>query len=52
MCEDGGRADRVIDPAPISSGLGREKLQATGGKAQRDGSRVDMTVGMRSKVVG
>ena len=52
MCEDGGRADRAIDPAPISSGLGREKLQATGGKAQRDRGRVDMAVGVGSKVVG
>ncbi len=52
MCEDGGRADKAIDPAPTSSGLGGEKLQATSGKAQRDGSRVDMALWVRSKVVG
>jgi len=51
MCEDGGRAG-AIDPEPMSSGLGGEKLQATSGKAQGDGGRVDMAVGMRSKVVG
>ena len=36
----------------MSSGLGGEKLQATSGKAQRDGSRVDMTVGVRLKFLG
>jgi len=33
-------------------GLGGEKLQATSGKAQRNRGRVDMAVGMRSKIVG
>ena len=36
----------------MASGLGGEKLQATSGKAQRDGGRVDMAVGVRLKVVG
>ena len=51
MCEDGGRAG-AIDPAPMSSGLGGEKLETASGKAQGDGGRVDMAVGLRSKVVG
>ena len=46
-----GRADRAIDPVPMGSGLGGEKLQATSGKVERNGSRVDMAVGVRSKVV-
>ena len=46
MCEDGGRAG-AIDPAPMSSGLGGEKLEATSGKAQRDGSHVGVALGMR-----
>ena len=45
-------SDRAVNPAPMSSGLGREKLEATSGKAQWDGSRVDMAVGVGSKVVG
>jgi len=36
----------------MGSGLGGEKLQATSGKVQRDGSRVNMAVGVRSEVVG
>ena len=52
MCEGGGRADKAIDLAPMSTGLSGEKLQATSGKAQRDRGRVDMAVGVGSKVVG
>lgn len=33
-------------------GLLGEKLETTSGKAQRDGSRVDMAVGVGSKIVG
>ena len=36
----------------MGSGLGGEKLQAPIRKAERDGSRVDMAVGVRLKVVG
>ena len=45
-------ADRAVNPAPMSSGLGGEKLQATSGKTERDGGRVDMAVGVRLKYVG
>ena len=45
-------ADRAVNPAPMSSGLGREKLETASGKMERDGGRVDMAVGVRLKVVG
>lgn len=35
----------------MGSGLDGEKLEATSRKAERDGSRVDMAVGVRLKVV-
>ena len=36
----------------MGGGLGGEKLQVTSGKAQRDGSHVDVALGMRLQLLG